>query len=52
MDADGSNQKNLTPALDRDVRNPQWTWDGTKIFFLVDERGSTQLYSCTVDSAK
>jgi acylaminoacyl-peptidase len=52
MDADGSNQKNLTPALDRDVRNPQWSWDGTKIFFLVDERGSTQLYSCTVDSGE
>lgn len=52
MDADGSNQKNLTPALDRDVRNPQWSWDGTKIFFLVDERGSTQLYSCTLDSGE
>src|SRR6185295_6111223 len=41
-----------TPALDRDVRNPQWSWDGTKIFFLVDERGSTQLYSCTLDSGE
>ncbi len=52
MDADGSNTKNLTPALDRDVRNPTWSWDGSKIFFLVDERGNTQLYQCTVDSGE
>ena len=52
MDSDGSNQKNLTASLDRDVRAPQWSWDGAKIFFLVDERGSTQLYSCTLDSGE
>jgi dipeptidyl aminopeptidase/acylaminoacyl peptidase len=50
MDADGGNQKNLTPSLDRDVRDPQWTWDAKAIYFLVDERGSTQLYSCDVES--
>jgi dipeptidyl aminopeptidase/acylaminoacyl peptidase len=50
MDPDGSNVKNLTPALDRDVRDPQWSWDAKSIYFLVDERGSTQLYSCEIDT--
>jgi acylaminoacyl-peptidase len=50
MNADGTGHKNLTPNLDRDVRNPQWTWDGKAIYFLVDERGNTQLYSCDVES--
>ncbi|HTP31611.1 MAG TPA: prolyl oligopeptidase family serine peptidase, partial [Candidatus Acidoferrales bacterium] len=50
MDPDGSNPKNLTASLDRDVRAPHWSWDGKTIYFLVDERGSTQLYSADVES--
>ena len=50
LDPDGSNPRNLTASLDRDVRAPHWSWDGKTIYFLVDERGSTQLYSADVES--
>lgn len=48
MDADGSNPKNVTASLDRDVRAPHWSWDGKTIYFLVDEKGDTELYSLDV----
>ena len=48
MDTDGSNSKCLTASLDRDVRAPHWSWDGKSIYFLVDEKGNTQLYSVDV----
>ena len=51
MDADGSNPKNITASLDRDVRSPHWSWDGKTIYFLVEDHGSTQLYSVDVESA-
>jgi len=50
MDADGSNPKNLTASLDRDVRAPHWSWDGKTIYFLVDDHGTTQLYAVDVES--
>jgi acylaminoacyl-peptidase len=49
MDLDGGNPKNLTASLDRDVRAPHWSWDGKTIYFLVDDHGSTQLYSVDAD---
>jgi dipeptidyl aminopeptidase/acylaminoacyl peptidase len=50
MDADGKNSKNLTASLDRDVRAPHWSWDGKTLYFLVDDRGNTQLYSADPES--
>jgi dipeptidyl aminopeptidase/acylaminoacyl peptidase len=50
MDTDGSNSKNLTASLDRDVRAPQWSWDGKTLYFLVDDHGNTQLYSADPES--
>src|SRR5580698_7970752 len=50
MDADGSNSKNLTAALDRDVRSPHWSWDGKTLYFLVDDHGNTELYSADPES--
>ena len=52
MDADGGNPKNVTESLDRDVRAPHWSWDGKTIYFLVDEKGNSELYSLDVDSGK
>jgi dipeptidyl aminopeptidase/acylaminoacyl peptidase len=52
MDADGSNSKNLTASLDRDVRSPHWSWDGKTLYFLVDDHGNTQLYSADPDSGE
>lgn len=51
MDADGGNRKLLTASLDRDVRNPQWDSDNKTIYFLADDRGSSQLYSAKLDGA-
>jgi len=50
MDADGKNSKNLTASLDRDVRAPHWSWDGKTLYFLVDDHGTTQLYSADPES--
>jgi dipeptidyl aminopeptidase/acylaminoacyl peptidase len=50
MNSDGSNPKNLTASLDRDVRSPQWSSDGKSIYFLVEDHGNTQLYSMDVES--
>jgi len=50
MDSDGKNSKNLTASLDRDVRAPHWSWDGKTLYFLVDDRGNTQLYSADPES--
>jgi acylaminoacyl-peptidase len=52
MNADGSNQKNLTASLDRDVRSPHWSWDGKMIYFLVDDHGNTQVYSAAADTGE
>jgi dipeptidyl aminopeptidase/acylaminoacyl peptidase len=52
MDADGSNSKNLTASLDRDVRSPHWSWDGKTLYFLVDDHGNSQLYSADPDSGE
>jgi acylaminoacyl-peptidase len=52
MDADGSNSKNLTASLDRDVRSPHWSWDGKTLYFLVDDHGNTQLYSADPESGE
>ncbi len=49
MNADGSDSKLLAGSLDRDVRNPTWSWDGKTIFFLADTRGTSQLYAATLD---
>jgi dipeptidyl aminopeptidase/acylaminoacyl peptidase len=50
MDPDGSNPKNMTASLDRDVRSPHWSWDGKTIYFMVEDHGNTQLYSVDVES--
>ncbi len=50
MDPDGSNSKNITASLDRDVRNPHWSWDGKMIYFMVEDHGNSQLYSAEADT--
>ena len=35
----------LTPGLDRNVRSPQFTPDGSKVLFLLEERGDVHLAS-------
>jgi acylaminoacyl-peptidase len=44
MDADGSNPRALTTALDRDVNNPVWSADSKSVYFTADTRGAGHLY--------
>jgi dipeptidyl aminopeptidase/acylaminoacyl peptidase len=41
----GGASKILTPGLDRNVRSPQFTPDGSKVLFLLEEGGNVHLAS-------
>lgn len=43
MNNDGSEIKNLTADLDRDVENPQWEANGKGIYFQYNEFGDTKI---------
>ncbi len=43
MNADGSESRPLTAALDRSVRAPRWAPDGRGLYFLYDDFGVTRL---------
>ncbi len=43
MDSDGTHSHSLTPALDRDAANPQWTGDGRQLLFQYDDHGSIKI---------
>jgi dipeptidyl aminopeptidase/acylaminoacyl peptidase len=44
----GGAPKVLTPNVDRNVRSPQFTPDGTKVLFLLEEGGNVHLASVPV----
>ena len=43
MDSDGSHSHSLTPALDRDAANPQWTGDSRQLLFQYDDHGAIKI---------
>jgi acylaminoacyl-peptidase len=43
MKADGSEVKDLTPTLDRDVTDVQWEDNGKGLYFMYDEFGETKI---------
>ena len=49
MDPDGSRDKVLAGALDRDAAAPQWSSDGRTVYFLADDAGATQVYAARAD---
>lgn len=49
MDADGKNARSVSAKLDRDAHSAVWSPDGSKLLFLADNRGGSQLYSATLD---
>lgn len=51
MDADGGNPRLLTAGHDRDVRAPQWSADSKAIYFLSDDRGTSQFYMARLGGA-
>ncbi len=43
MNSDGSNIKQLTPTLDRDIAEVQWEGNGKGLYFQYDESGDTKI---------
>ncbi len=43
MDSDGGNSRELLSDLDRDIGAPQWSDDGSRIFFQYEDRGDSVL---------
>ena len=48
MDVDGTNTREITGTLDRDIQSPQWSADGKSIYFLYDDHGNTKLASVSM----
>jgi acylaminoacyl-peptidase len=49
MNADGSRVKVLSGLLDRDASLPQWSSDSRTVYFIADDRGSTNVYAARRD---
>lgn len=49
MSRDGSDRRQLTRDLDRDVENPQWSADGQGLFFQYDDKGNTKIGYISLD---
>jgi dipeptidyl aminopeptidase/acylaminoacyl peptidase len=49
MSRDGSNSRVLSAALDRDVANPRWSENSSRIYFQYDDQGNTKLAYFTLD---
>ncbi len=51
MNVDGSHEKLLAGALDRDPVDPHWSSDSRTVYFLADDAGSTQVLAARNDSS-
>ena len=49
MDVNGKNQRSLTPDLDRRPLSIQWANNNRDIFFIVQDRGTSNLYSVSLN---
>lgn len=49
MNADGSNKRVLTKALDRSVRNVRWDVSGKGLYFSYDDRGNSKIAYVSLD---
>lgn len=49
MNVDGSRQRILGGALDRDAASPQWSAESRTVYFLADDRGETHVYAAHRD---
>ena len=50
--ANGSNRAELSLALDRRARNPQWSADSRQVLFLAGDRGETTVFRLPVGGGK
>jgi dipeptidyl aminopeptidase/acylaminoacyl peptidase len=44
MDRDGSNRRDIGAIIDNRQSDPQWSPDGTAVYFTVQDHGSVRLY--------
>ena len=51
MNRNGEHRKVLAGALDRDVRDAQWSSDSRTIYFLADDHGATRVYAAHGDGS-
>ncbi len=51
MNPDGSREKQLTGALDRDVSRPQWSTDSRTVYFLAEDQGASHVYAARNDGS-
>ncbi|WP_423142652.1 prolyl oligopeptidase family serine peptidase [Parablastomonas sp. CN1-191] len=49
MNADGSNPREITTALDRSVDSPKWAADGRSIYAQYDDKGATRIARFTLE---
>jgi len=49
VDADGSNERVLTAALDRTTANPSWSANGRSVYFSYDDRGERKVARVGLD---
>jgi dipeptidyl aminopeptidase/acylaminoacyl peptidase len=49
MKSDGSNQRVLTTALDRNIENLQWEARGNGLYFSYDDKGNTKIGYISLD---
>ena len=52
MNADGTNRREIGLPIDNRQGTPQWSADGTNLYFTVQERGVSRLYRLPVSNAK
>ena len=51
MANDGSGKRALTADLDRQPQNLQWDLQGKRVYFTIEDQGSVQLCSASLDGA-
>ncbi|HST36188.1 MAG TPA: S9 family peptidase, partial [Allosphingosinicella sp.] len=51
MNADGSNRRALTGALDRSMDSPVWAADGRSVYVSYDDRGETKVARIGLDGS-
>jgi len=52
ISASGDEKRELAPDLDRRVRDPQWSPDGSAVYFLAGDRGYTTIYRASIEGRK
>jgi dipeptidyl aminopeptidase/acylaminoacyl peptidase len=52
MNADGSNRREVGLAIDNRQGAPEWSADGSALYFTVQERGGAKLYRLPVSGGK